>query len=198
MKTSASVMFMVMIASASCFSSFRRQRRLQAPIATGAPLHFPGTVNWGFNNNWANNDLTVANAATMTQGDGASGFSITGDGVNAGGSATGGAASKADYKNANNSFSTGNAFTNTAAHGVNPSAIGSVYGISGDAFNNNWANNSQVTGAVESMALGKGATQISVGKTGVQANASGTQGTSNNGSWSSNVNSWSVGNAFKK
>lgn len=157
-----------------------RRRRLQG-------------VSWGFNNNWANNDLTAGNAATMTKGQGSSMLAIDNDGTSAMGSGTEGAANKADWTNSNNSFGVGNAFGLNGAAG----ASGAAGNAKANAFNNNWANTSATSGAVESMALGAGSSQISVGRKGVSAAAQGTLGTSNTGSWKNSVNAYGVGNAYQ-
>ena len=160
-----------------------RRRRLQG-------------MTWGFNNNWANNDMTAGNAATMTKGQGSSMLAIDNDGTSAMGSGTEGAANKADWTNSNNSFGVGNAFGLNGAAGKSGTA-GNAGNTKANAFNNNWANTSATSGAVESMALGNGSSQISVGRKGVSAAAQGSLGTSNTGSWKNSVNAYGVGNAYQ-
>ena len=172
-------------------------------LPKAAHRHLQGTLpawgSWGFNTGWSNNDMTLGKGQTMTQGLGASGVSVNTAGLSANASGDKGSATRGSWNNANNSMSNNNAFGAFATPGA---ALGAATGgatagapLTG-AFSTGWSNVSQTMGDTESMAMGKGASAISIGRGGASANSSGELGTSNSVNWGNNVNAWSNNFAY--
>lgn len=180
--------------------AIHRPRGLQPSPATAAPalgLSMPAASSfpwssWGFNTGWTNNDMTLGNGQTLTDGSGSSSIDLNEQGMSAGAEGEKGSATKGSWKNANNSNSNNNAFGNPPATG-GATAAGSPFG---GAFSTGWSNVSQTMGDVESMAMGSGASSLAIGKKGTSAKASGTLGTKNTASWGNNVNAWSNNYAY--